>query len=333
MFPQPIYRPTVVSPATVISRADDYESGSISGEWAADDVRINRSYTNRVKIDLINQYIGPAQVIALTGVKIGDTYRFPLYSAASETDTGSFVQRIAAEKSSEHNADGGCMWKVTIEYAPGDVVFHLGSGYLSTGQVDPTAHVLEVFWDSAKYEISRPYDFSSTPKPYLNTAGDPLLDPPPYEETRSVLKIIRREPYYDEPTASSYRNTINQDVFFGCPPSTVKCRDIRGERDYDPDWGIFWRINYEFEFRVDPNGDGFKQLILSTGLRYKPGGTGTPINAVDGQGHDVTDAVNLQKSGDKVPDGGTPYIIEFVGYPSSAFAGLNIPQDLLTQNI
>lgn len=337
MFPTPQFGPSVVTPSTVASIMDDYESGSASGSWEVDERRINRTYTNRVKLVVNNRYVGPLGIIALMGVKIGDTYRFPLFSTATETDTGSFVQSIRPERSSEHSASGAngqVNWRATIEYGPFDTIYHLGSAYLSTGQIDPTAHVLEISWSSAKYDISRPYDFSSPVKYYVNTANDPLVDPPTYEETRSVLKILRREPYFDEPTANQYRNTLNQDVFLNCPPNTVKCRDITAaEREYDPDWGNYWPVSYEFEFRVDPNGDGFKQLIASMGYRYLKNGTGNPVNAVDDNGQQVNDPILLAKNGDKLANAATPYMIEFTGFPVVSFEGLNIPQDILTQTI
>jgi hypothetical protein len=333
MFPTPQFGPSIVVPSTLAKIDDDYEAGSTSGTWEVDERRINRTYTNRVKLVVNSRYVGTLGVIAFIGSKIGDTYRYPLFSPMTEQDTGSFVQSIRPEKSSEHSASGQINWTATIEYGPFDTIFHLGSAYLSTGQIDPTAHVLEIAWSSAKYEVTRPYDFGDPKKFYLNTVGDPLVDPPPYEETRSVLKILRREPFFDEVTANLYRNTINQDIFLNCPPNTVKCRDICApEREYDPDWGLFWPVSYEFEFRVDPNGDGFKQLIANMGLRYK-NSAGKLVNVTDDKHQQANDAMLLSKDGSKLAAGADPYMIEFTGFPVVPFEGLNIPQDILQQSI
>ncbi len=334
MFPKPVCGPSVTSPATVLSIGDDYGPGSASGSWEVDQSRINRAYTNRVKVELSGRYAGPAQVIGVVGVKIGDTYRFPLFGGSqTEADTGSFAQSIRAERSSDHSADGQVQWVVTIDYGPFDTIFWCGSSYLSSGQVDPTARVLEIYWDSAKYEISRPEDYSDPPKPYVNSINDPLVDPPKFEETRPVLKIVRRESEYNGAYATSFQDTVNEGVFLGCPPHTVKCRDIRGERDYDADWGLFWIVTYEFEFRVDEEGDGFKQKIVNMGYRYLKNGAGNPINAVDDNGQPATDAVLLKENGDKLPAGDDPYLLEFTEFPPVDFDQLNIPQDVLTQNI
>jgi hypothetical protein len=332
MFPQPVCGPSVNTPAQLLSRVEDYGPGACSGEWAVDEQRINRTYATRIKIELRSQFIGPAQVIGLTGIRIGDTYKFPLYaSAPTEVDTGAFVQSIKPQRNSEHDASGGVQWIVDVEYGPFDTVYWLGSGYLSTGQIDPTARVLGVTWDSAKYEISRPKDFSDPPKYYKNSIDDPLIDPPKFEETRPVLKIERWESTYSEAYATSFQDTVNEDVFLGCPPQTVKCRDIKGERNYDPDWGNYWRITYEFEFRVDEEGDGFRQKVANMGYRYKSGGN--IVNALDDNQQPVTDAILLAKDGTKLAAGADPYLLEFTEFPPVSFEQLNIPQDILSQNL
>jgi hypothetical protein len=314
-------------------REDDYGPGSHSGEWSVDETRCNRTYTNVIKIE-VGQFDGVLNVINQCGVRIGDTYRFPLYSAAAtEQDTGSFAQSIRAEVASEQGAGGITQWKVTVEYGPFDVYHFLGTGYIAQGIVDPTARHVEVYWDSAKYRISRVEDFSDPPLPYRNTAGDPLMDTPEFEETRPVLKIVRNETRYNEVLANYYRDTVNSDVFLGCPPKTVKCRDIKGELHYDPDVGNFYQVTYEFEFRVDEEGHGFTQRILNAGLRYKKNGTGEPVNAVDSDGQQVNDPVLLKEDGDKLPSTDDPYYLEFTEFPEVEFIDLNIPDDIFEADL
>jgi hypothetical protein len=324
MYSQPIRFPQVFGAFAVDVIGEHPAPGSRRASWSADETRINRTYTNQVLVSC-TQRAGPLAIISAIGVKIGDTYRFPLFSGtATESDTGSFVQSIEPESDSED----GRQWRVTIEYGPFDVPTMLGTSYLAQGLVDPTEKPWQVFWDNAKYSISKTEDFSDPPKPFVNTANDALLDPPEIEETRPVLKLVHVEPNYNEAVANSFRDTVNQDVFLGCPPNTVKCRDIKGERVWDSDWGWAWTLTYEFEFRVDEAGDGFKLKILNAGYRYKKGGTGAPINADDGQGKSTNDFVLLQKNGDKLPDGAAPYLLEFVEFPPSDFSLLGIPEDL-----
>lgn len=324
MYSQPIRYPQVFGAFSVDVLGEHPAEGSRRASWAADETRINRTYTNQLLVSC-TQRAGPLAIISAIGVKIGDTYRFPLFSGpATEADTGSFVQSIQPESASID----GKQWHVTIEYGPFDVPTMLGTSYLAQGLVDPTEKPWQVFWDNAKYSLSRPNDLGDPPKPFVNTAHDALLDPPEIEETRPVLKLLHVEPNYNEAVANSFRNTVNQDVFLTCPPNTVKCRDIKGERTWEPDWGWVWTVTYEFEFRVDEQLDGFKLKIVNAGYRYKKNGTGTPINVDDGQGQSTHDFQLLQKNGDKLADGADPYLLEFTEFPPSDFSLLGIPEDL-----
>lgn len=328
MFPVPVCGPSILTPA-LFTASDDFPAGSRSGEWAVDDARINRTYQNRIKVDVSTPYVGPLQVLSSLGVTIGQTYRFPLIAApATETDTGSFVQRIRAEQTAENNLQ----WVVTIDYAPFDVIHQLGSSDLSYGIICPTDRAYEVWWESAKYERYKTEDESQpTPLPYQNTVGDPLLDPPATEETRPVLNIARNESTYNDAYASQFKDTVNSGEFLGYPPNCVKCKDIKGERHYDSDWGYYHRVTYQFEFRDDDDGNGYTKLILNAGYRQKINGSGDPVNVVDAAGNQVTDAVPLQKNGSYQPEA-EPYFLEFQQFPSMDFGQLNIPDDILLQD-
>ncbi len=129
----------------------------------------------------------------------------------------------------------------------------------------------------------------------------------------------------------------------------AKCKNINGKRIYSSDYGYYWRVTYEFEFRVAnfiaSDGTvttyGFQEVILNAGLRKL---TGAGPNFVPAQilvnGTPITNPVALTQSG--VPLNSTwalaqsanpqPYYIIFQNYPAQDFASLNIPPDLLTVN-
>lgn len=322
----PLNKPEVVGLGGSVFFEDTYESRG--GSWGVDDTRCNRSYVNRLKISTPTQYVGPVQILLALPVKIGDTYKFPLAaSSVSETDTGSFVQSINLDF--EDGGPNGATWIATITYEPFDVNHELGTSDISDGLINPMDRYPEVFWSNAKYKRSKPEDVSDPPKPFINTAGDPLLDPPEFEETRPCLKFVRNESIFNDDYASLFKDATNSDVFLGYPPNTVKCKDIMGERVYDPDWGNYFRVTYEFEFRDDDDTRGYTELIHSLGYRQKVGGTGPPVQIKDPNGQLITDAVGLKQDGSYVP-GADPYFIEFTLLPSIEFAGLNIPDDVLT---
>lgn len=326
---EPRHIPQVTGFAGAMTVSDDF--GGRSGSWAVDDTRCNRLYTNRLKVEVSSQNVGPIQVIKGIGVQIGDTYRFPLFSfSATEIDEGSFVTGIDVEW--EAGGPTGAQWSVTIRYEPFDTVYLNGSQYLSDGIIDPTYRQPEVVWGEAKYKRSKPEDVSDPdPKPFLNSAGDPLLDPPEIEETRPVLKFTRWERFYNDAYASSFKDTVNLNPFLGYPPNTVKCKNIGGEAIFDTDWGWYFKVVYEFEFRVDPDEEGYTERIISMGYRQNVGGSAPP-KQIQIDGKDITDAVLLKEDGSYDPNA-EPYYLEFTLFPSVDFDELDIPEDILNKEV
>lgn len=332
MYLEPINYPSVLSPGIVQLVADDYEPGTRKGSWSVDETRCNRNYVLRLKAITASSNIGAIQVIQSVGLLIGSSYSWPYYGDPTENDTGSYLQSIDVENTS----DDGRQWAITLTYAPFDVWTLLGSSDLNKGIISPLDRAWEVYWgEPQKYKKSKPYDESGENEetgepgaPYVNTVGDPLLDPPPTEETRPVLFLVRNESTYNDAYASQYKDAVNSDEFLGFPPNTVKCRDIKGERFWDPDWGWWFKVTYQFEFDYDDDGEGFTYLALNAGYRQLVNGTGSPVNVVDANGNTVTDAVPLKQNGAYEP-GAEPYFIPFQEFPSVPFENLNIPDDLL----
>jgi hypothetical protein len=155
-----------------------------------------------------------------------------------------------------------------------------------------------------------------------------LLDPPSTEETRPTLTFIRNESTFNDDYASQFKDTVNSDVFLGYPPNTAKCGDIKGERAYDADWGDYFKVRYEFEFRDDDDGYGYTHLVRNAGYRQLVGGSGSPVNVVDANGSTVTDAVPLRENGSYDPSA-EPYYLQFALFPAVEFSALNIPDDVL----
>lgn len=322
----PINYPQVLAGGGTI--AFDNAQMPVSSGWGVDDRRLNRSYKSRLKVFTSSPYIGPIAIFNAFPLAIGTSYRYPIVAESpTEIDTGSFLQRVDLEPESEDNLQ----WVATLTYEPFDVVHQLGNSDISQGLINPLDRAPEVYWLTAKYERSKTEDEATpTPNLFLNTVGDPLLDPPRVEETRPTLKLIRNESTYNQTYADQYKDCVNSDVFLGYPPNCVKCADIQGERTYDADWGYYWTVTYLFEFRDDDDGNGYTELVLNAGYRQLAGGTGTPQQiTIDGQA--ITDAVPLQKDGSYQP-GADPYFLEFTLFPAVEFAGLNIPDELLTQD-
>ena len=125
---------------------------------------------------------------------------------------------------------------------------------------------------------------------------------------------------------------MNSDTFLGFLPNTARCKDISAQRIYSPDYGYYWRVSYEFEFRIgyarsDGTTTGWTTQILNAGLRQLDG-SGNPAQ-VSINGALITSPVPLTQLGEYVPFSQLIYL-NFIQYPALPFAFLNIPDDVFT---
>ncbi len=318
---------TVPNPYGSVIRVQNTVPGSLKGEWKANS---GRTYTTVLKVQTNSKYVGSIQVIQSVAPVWGAYYRWPLTELGGdglpvvvpvEQDTGSFLQSIGCVQ----DGDDGKQWIMTLEYGPFDVNHELGESD-ENGTHDPEKKPVEVSWTSAKYERSKPVDQDGNP--FLNTVGDPFDDPPAIEESRPVLTIVRNEQVFNQSWIGQYVDRVNSDIFLGFAPNTVKCKDISGKREYEADWGYYWAVTYEFEFRDDPDGKGWTEQILNAGYRQKEGGTGEPKTVMI-DGAPASQEVALQRDGSYVP-GGAPYYLEFKLFKTANFTDFGFDPDLLT---
>jgi hypothetical protein len=356
-MPLPILNfPSITGIAGIVySISSIQDSGAQACSWGIDQVEQiwqgSRSYTQRLRVLTTNAYVGSIAVInALQslGIVLGSPYAFPLTSfGATEIDTGSYLQRIIPEMETED----GTSWIVTLEYGPFCIWHELGNSNINYGSFTPLDFPPIVRWSTNKYHRSYPTDINGYP--FRNTAGDPLENPPQREESTQCLTLILWNSDYQEPFAQSYRDTINSDVFLGFDPTFVKCKDIDGERLYTSDYGYVWRIKYEFEIRrILVNGIdgaqivyGWQDLVLNAGFRAFGGANGlvgAPLLPIIIGTVPVTSPMILNQDGTcDVPGnpqdirnqvGDQTLYLAFNNFPSSEFAGLNIDQNILTNN-
>ena len=354
--------PKVGNPVGSVTKIVNAKQAGANGmRWSFDQTggfyQANRRYTNTLRVFTNSQYVGAIQVqqaVLGTGAVQGATYRFPLPelngdgtvpTTPCETDSGSFCQTIEIAQDQEDARQ----WLVTLQYSSLDIAHEMGTSELQNGAVNPVESAPKVHWSSAKYPVSYPLDVNGLP--FINTVGDPLEDPPQTEETRPVLHFTRVETQYNDSWAQQFRDTVNADTFLGWNPGQVKCRDIQGERQYSTDYGYYWEVSYEFEFRIgsttvidqtdqfgsplgtSTNTTGWKERVLNAGLRQLVNGTGDPSQIMI-DGALVTSPVPLQENGSYEPLTGSvdPYYLEFTLYPSAPFSQLNIPTNVLTQS-
>jgi hypothetical protein len=352
----------IASVGTVFSITNYQDAGGQGATWGVDQVEQvwqgARTYRNKLRVITTHAYVGPAAILSSLvgiGVVLGNYYVYPLAELngsgaatfATEQDTGSFIQIIDVEQ--DPNADDARQWIVTVSYGPFDIQHELGTSNATFGSFTPLDFPLIIRWGTNKYHRYYPQD--SQGNPYRNTAGDPFDNPPPREESTQLLTIIDWAPNYSEPFAQTFRDTTNSDTFLGFNPQTVLCKDIDGERIYTADYGYVWRIVFQFEIRqitiVTSSGSigyGWQEPILNSGFRAfgGAGGGGGALAPILIGGQPISSPVVLNQNGTYTvpvnqgavtPTTGdqTAYIL-FQPYPTSTFADLGIPPDILTQN-
>jgi hypothetical protein len=355
-----LYGPSVVSPyGAIVEVRNAKTSGSQGMDWSFEQFggwyQGNRKYTNTLRVITNDPRVGPIQIqqfILGMGVLQGSYYQFPLTEyingalsnpagGITEQDTGSFCQTVTIKP----ETSDGKQWLATFSYSALNIYHEYGSSEAQNGSINPLESAPVVKWSGVIYEITYPQDANGVP--FLNTVGDPFENPPKVEEARQSLSFVRNEATYNDNYAQQFRMSLNSDVFLGFQPLQAKCKNIDGERIYSSDYGYYWRVSYEFEFRIayfySPSTQqtttyGFQEIVLNAGLR-KLLSNGT-LSQILVDGTPITNPVALTKDG--VPLNSTwaqsassnpnPYYLIFQNYPTQAFAQLNIPPNILTQN-
>jgi hypothetical protein len=309
----------------------DTKQGS-QGRWS---VKGGREYTILVEARCPNARYGAKRVMAATGLRYGNYYRWPICSTANEFDYGSFLQDLDLRRTSKD----GKIWELTLQFSPYDVNHEGGAtdGLSFDGKVSPFLIPPVVEWSTSKVERVLPYDNSATPKPYINAAGCPLLDPPKVEDANIVITLTRCEQYFNPVVAKFFKNKINSGVAF--PPSntslfpnlipdpdgafvgfadqTLKVNDIGAKRVHDPDWGVYWEVTYVFEYRPET----WDYLALNAGTHQLVGGV---LKQIIVQGHPVTSPVTLKSDGTYDVTAAANFLT-FKPYAKTDFSYLNIP--------
>lgn len=213
------------------------------------------------------------------------------------SDAGAICTNISAQCTDED----GKGWAVVVEFGPGE----------ETPENPLDAPVKR----SGGFNIGpeQPMDKDVNGKPVVNAAGDPFLEAITREEARGFLKFVRNEASPPVALQNAYTNAINRDSFQGAPRETVRCSGITWEEEHDKDYGTYYVVSYEFEFRPQ----GWKRKVLNAGLRELVAGKRKQILV---QGNPVNDPVCLSRTGQKLNPGVPPIYLEFEPYQKLSFS-------------
>lgn len=254
------------------------------------DEKLMRTY-HRVFRVVSDDPVNDRQPVVMTATGIP-----PMYDPMPG-DTLFVVTNIRAQ--GVHGDQDAKEWEVTCTYS-----------YLDTPG-NPFTRAPTIAWTSDKEPY--PLDFDVQGKAIVNKAQDPLDPSVMREVVFPVLHYTRNEPTYLPALATAYMNTVNSDLFYGCPAKSVKCTDISAQSQQEmdafngtPNIINYYAVTYEFKFSVLPKG--FRVYLLNQGLRQIVNGKKMAI--YEG-GSPVTSPVLLDADGKVLDNNGTPVWLDF----------------------
>jgi len=289
-----------------------------------------RNYQVTLRADVESVADGPIAVrdflASNFGLVAGATWRWPLGGTATETDLGSFLQGVDIS----HLDNDGLSYRVVLDYKPLDPSVTPGTS-LNAWIMTPWDAPPTLKWSSEEVEWAITHD--RTGKEILNGAGDPY-DPPILDSiTVPIATVSRVEKAFDPDWILVYKNRLNDDVWLGWPAESVLCRDISGDRFYDPDWGWLWNVTYVYGFKPEIKADddtviqaGWDAYILNSGIRELRDGKLRPIILGNAP---TSSPLPLTEDGEYDPDGSPNYLrfkvkltVDFddFGMPSNLFS-------------
>lgn len=269
---------------------------AIASRSSSIDRNFTRTYTLTYRV-ITNDPLD-AGYIARTAVpwSIGDTYAF-----ATEFDTGAYCLDISANEDS----DDGKQWLVTVQFGPisNDI------------EEDPFAQAWEYSLDGQSVEV--PFDVDVDGKAVCNSIGDPFQTATMRQMNQPILTVTRNEASF-QPAYHLYANTVNSDVFYGGAPGTVLCQPVKQHREKSATYGYYWPTTFSMVY----NPDGWNVKLINQGFRSRnPRGV---LKQILVQGTPITEPCLLTPSGDVMPRGVPPVILEFKPYHKMPFSVLGL---------
>lgn len=286
------------TPSGIVSIREQFNRESTQDRsWA-------RTYSRQFVIVTDDPWIGANAIRAALPVGIGQFYLVRNTSGAvTDFDGGSFCTSISLTC----DAEDGMAWTANAEYGPYDATNY---------PQDVTQWVPRVAWSFAQFQRDLDQDINGNA--IVNSAGVPFNPTIKADDSRPILQLVRNEPTFDLTLAEDFRDTVNQNVWWGYNPRCVKVSNISSTRQFNQDIGFFWETTYEFHI----NENTWDENVLDAGV-MQLNGSGSDIVPISKNGIPVPDPVPLNGSGAPLSVGGTPNYLTFQVYPTSDFSKLN----------
>jgi hypothetical protein len=209
---------------------------------------------------------GPQTIRAHSGLpqRMTDSYAF-----GSETDTAAIC--VARDPKLKDASEGGSRlnWDVTVKYST-----NLGSTRdpETPPNDDPLTEppIIETYTTKGKRAVL----YDGFGRLIASSAHEPYDPVPEVDDTHYNLRIIKNQSDIFPATYPFYRDAVNSDFFFGCPPNTVKVETpgaitkLYRTVDDQP----YYRVTWEFAI----NMDGWDLKLYDYGMYRLVGATFDP---------------------------------------------------------
>jgi hypothetical protein len=250
------------------------------------------------------------------------------YAFGSETDTAAIC--IGVDPKLKEVGESWRRWDVTVKYST-------LAGSTRDPQEPPDdpltePPIIETYTTKGKRPILS--DFNN--RLIASSAHEPFDPIPEVDDTHYNLRIIKNQSDIYPAMYPFYRDAVNSDAFFGCPPDTVKVETpgaitkLYRAVDDQP----YYRVTWEFAI----NMDGWQLRLFDYGMYRIIGGALNPATGVvtggarevlrDIHGVELTSPALLNGLGGVLPPGGTPVVLNppFLVYRRMPFSWLGLPQ-------
>jgi hypothetical protein len=185
-------------------------------------------------------------------------------------------------------------------------------------EVNPIDEDIIVEWDTNPREV--PIDRDIEGNPIWNKAKIRFQEATTKDDPGATLRITRNELTFDGSLAWQLRNVVNRSEWYGAPKRTVKVMSITARQMKDAEIGKYFVVTYVFEFRPEGWDEelrnvGLVELVMideDTGLHYWR-------KIRDASGELITEPVDLDEEGKRLPDGAEPVYIEVKKYEAVNF--------------
>lgn len=286
----------------------------------------HRTYDVLWKVVTNSKNDGPKTIRAHSGLpqRMSDHYEF-----GSESDTGAICIGVDPKLKDANPEGSRLLWDVTVKYST-----------LAGTQRDPQdppddpltePPIIETYTTKGKKAIL----YDGFGRLIASSAHEPYDPVPEIDDTHYNLRIIKNQSDIFPAMYPFYRDAVNSDFFFGCPPNTVKVETpgaiTKLYRAVDD--APYYRVTWEFAI----NMDGWDLKLLDYGMYRLVGATFNPAvgHMVGGtrevlrdiHGVELTSPALLDGAGGVLPPGDFPVLRPpHHVYRRMPFSFLGLPQ-------